>query len=119
MTEPTQAEKHAKIAAKVWPDADIKDGRNADKGTLYVFREPRATGDAFRFNLLETDKHGIPTQQAKASALDVLAWLNIKIFRYKDYDEACEYISNTLDNANPCQATFNAAWQLVKEEGES
>lgn len=70
----SNAEIHAKIAAKVYPDAKIM---TDDYGVLTnagpVFKGHRTCHN--RFNLLEAYEGGNPTQQAKASALDVLVWL--------------------------------------------
>lgn len=65
---------HKKIAEAVWPDADlifIGRGyccRGYNDGKTYLSR-------TIKFDLLETDSNGEPTQQAKASAFDIGYWL--------------------------------------------
>jgi len=62
------AEIHAKIAAEVYVGSIVQIAARA----AIVYRN----GERIIFDLLETDGNGEPTMQAKASAFDVLWWLN-------------------------------------------
>jgi len=71
------AEIHAKIAAKVWPDEEVwVDSK------MCIWREPCCIrkgkgerGSGKYFDLLETDGNGEPTTQADSSALKTFKWL--------------------------------------------
>ena len=100
------AEIHAKIAAKVKPDAraDVMSERGSDD---YPVKRCMLNGRQV-FDLLETDSTGEPTMQAKASALDVLVWLveaNIGI------DKLCDL----ADSGFSPTAIFNAAKEALDE----
>lgn len=99
------AQIHAKIAAKVYPDAS----------EIWAHRPPIDPDGTCRirmgqyqqiFDLLETDDD-IPTQQAKASALDVFVW--ITDFNNKNMRPCTVHITS----GNPCAAIYEAAKEIV------
>ena len=105
--EMNKAEIHAEIAKRVYPDVFTKlckDGCIIEKdwmGKGYMqWKE---------FDLLETDSNGNPTQQAKASSLDVLCWMN----GYTGGAFGVDIIFYAHFSKSPCAAIFEAAKEIV------
>lgn len=101
------AEKHAEIAKRVYPDADIATCSKPHNlripcsianGAKYIYV------DGIEFNLLVTNSDGTPTTQAKSDCFDVIMFLLTIGGNYK------------LGTKNPTKAIFNAAWEVVKDE---
>ncbi|MCK5132676.1 MAG: hypothetical protein KAR40_11060 [Candidatus Sabulitectum sp.] len=97
---------HAKIAANVYPDAKKIEINNVHNSCYVIFGDRNRDMQPW-FDLLETDSNGNPTQQAKASALDVYIWMckqggtaQIYIYKY----------------ANPCAAIYEAAKEIVNND---
>lgn len=72
------AENHKKIAEAVWPDKEpvIVNVSRMWNGRAIRGHEDKCMLSLRRFDLLETDSNGEPTQQACANGLKVLGWLN-------------------------------------------
>lgn len=110
MTELSNAEKHAAIVNKIYPDVDVT--MHCDE--CYIQETP---SKYTLLDLLETDKNGNPTQQAKASAFDVFINLNNQAMYQKTAIEGKILMGGMLGEMtgdNPCEAIFNAAWEIVK-----
>jgi len=101
VNEPTAAEKHAKIARAVWPDALKKE----HGGFIFVWHGTEPNRERRMFNLLVTDPDGTPTTQAKADKDDCLTWLAENRFR------AFAYLMR--DGMPTQQHVFDALWEVV------
>ena len=113
------AEIHAKIAEKVWPDCRYMEPLPEDtpvwiedKLILYKWNGNRYV--RANFNLLETDSNGEPTMQAKASAFDTAKWLR-SVSGY-GHASSVAVFSHAFTQPNPCQAIFNAAKSILDGE---
>lgn len=118
------AEIHAKIAKAVYPDADISiDEYGCKTNVGPIFKNSRYCHNSF--DLLEAYEDGVPTNQAKASALDVLVWYRMNAGY--DYFRGCGYgsfesstmmvnkMTDVLRGSNPCAAIYEAAKEIVSE----
>ena len=114
MTEPSNAEKHAVIAAKVWPDAVLG---GYSKQVCILESETKGRW----FNLLATNPDGSPTIQAKADAIDTSAELSINFYRAKSGKWVATLVTKdgriiiTDEYDTYCEAIFNAAWEVCRE----
>jgi hypothetical protein len=125
------AQIHAEIAKRVYPDAEIVYDRKRS-GLVRIGRSSvgyEIVRKDINFNLLETDSNGNPTQQAKASALDVLCWLNTLVtgdyegpwehdkgsmihMKY-DYNSYGEASTKAFIGSNPCAVIYEAAKEVI------
>lgn len=122
----TDAQIHAEIAKRVYPD--IKIGSNHCKPICELWEGGDGNWSNRDFNLLETDNNGNPTQQAKASALDVLVslqkagWLGDMDYfgkiGYGVYVYSAPYTNpgEYRENINPCAAIYEAASEVIENE---
>ena len=119
---PNEAQIHAEIAKRVYPDAFIGKATSLSNGG------EACTVNAYKFDLLETDKRtGKPTKQAKASALDVQFALRLRpqyvsaftdiegakhpdsINMYQEIDNGWRLLVQFANADNPCAAIYEAA----------
>ena len=117
----SNAEIHSEIAKRVYPDEKVfildeltacyaKHEAELEDDSLHaVVSKPDTDGEHYIFNLLETDSNGKPTQQAKASSLDVFVW--ITDFNNKKLRPCTIHITS----GNPCAAIFEAAKNVIDE----
>ena len=130
MDSKTCAEIHAKIAAKVYPGIMIFTDED-DVECRYDLKECCGVGSKlYKFNLLET-VNGNPTQQAKASSLDVMMALGIRVHYNYGPNSSVQGISILVMNSpqgevlaalgsdNPCATIYEAAKEIVEAEDAS
>ena len=123
----SNAQKHAEIAEAVWPDARVKvvEGWGQDLVAMtYCTRQRLQSEHPTLFDLLATNPDGTPTTQAKADSFDTMLAMNLNKPTKGNYDS--EWFCLTDEDApisagifytpsdNPCEAIFNAAWEVVK-----
>ena len=121
MSELSNAEIHAEIAKRVYPDAfDINVTIHS---RCSISRRLGGRRSDINFDLLETNREGFPTQQAKASSLDVLVWLT------NEFNAMCESalhgaeidkvnelelsLQTGMESGDPCAAIFEAAKEVI------
>lgn len=104
------AEIHAEIAKAVWTDHMVMVNTHDD---YCMIRERKSC--AKKFDLLETE-NGKPTQQAKASAFDTLAWLDD--LNHEDYPNTGRSVAEIMIEYSDLNITpesiFNAAKEVVQ-----
>jgi len=122
----SNAEKHAKIAKAVWPDALIFLRQVGDDDfTLQLPEKPYVWIDdvSSEFNLLATNPDGTPTTQAKADALDTEEVLGLcvcvdggfyTVYQWGEDQELVLVYSSDGQKMKRPEAIFNAAWEVVK-----
>ena len=110
------AQIHAEIAKRVYPDAEIEI-ETAFRDRLEIGEVVLVDGELFE--LLDTDSNENPTQQAKASSLDVLVWL-VKDITSRKNDHLTngwrlKKIVPMFWQNSPCAAIFEAAKEVIGE----
>ena len=101
----------AQIAKKVHPEFKVRINRiNKDRQYCVV------DGD-YKFDILETDANGVPTQQAKERALDTMISFHLTAYRYTNglYGARhCMGSTDQMDAPTVCVAIFEAAKKELK-----
>ena len=115
MTTTENAKAHARIAETVFPNLDV----TVDLNDNVWIGHPLSMVPE-KFNLLATDADGNPTTQAKADALDVLAWMNMyfidgdgnQVLNEVEINDSVHELLCSSPSLRPCDV-FNAAKAML------